>query len=100
MSEQGTRIRPADHPEPVVLYVTHYCGYCMMAKALLERLDVPYRSIDVTTDPAARAELVERTGRRTVPQIFIHGRSIGGYQELHELHARGALAAMVASAAS
>ncbi|RMG98186.1 MAG: glutaredoxin 3 [Deltaproteobacteria bacterium] len=91
------RIDPTAYEEPVVLYVTRYCGYCMMAKALLERLGIAYRSVDVTSDHEARAELVARTGRRTVPQIFVHGHGIGGYQELHELHARGELEAMLAA---
>ncbi len=89
---------PAAFPEPVVVYVTSYCGYCMMAKALLDRLQIPYRTVDVTGDAQARRDLVALTGRRTVPQIFIGGRSIGGYQELHELHARGRLSELVAAA--
>jgi glutaredoxin 3 len=75
----------------VVIYTTTYCGYCRRAKALLDRRNIPYVEIDVTGDPDARRKLAARTGRRTVPQIFIDGESIGGSDELHTLARTGAL---------
>jgi len=76
----------------VTIYTTGYCPYCHAATALLSKKKVAFTEVDVTGDDAARAELVERTGgRRTVPQIFIDGRSIGGYDELSALDRAGRL---------
>jgi glutaredoxin 3 len=75
----------------VTIYTTPYCPYCVRAKRLLERKGVEYREIDVAQDDEARARLAEQTGRRTVPQIFIGDRHVGGSDELHDLDARGEL---------
>jgi glutaredoxin 3 len=80
-------------PAEVTLYTTRVCGYCTAAKQLLAARKVPYQEVDVTTDPAKRAWLVEATGRRTVPQIFIAGEPIGGFDELAALDRSGELAA-------
>lgn len=68
----------------------------MRAKRLLEARRIAFREIDVASDDARRGELIERTGRRTVPQIFIDGRSIGGFDELAALDAAGELAGLTA----
>ena len=78
----------------VEVYATSYCWYCRQAKALLGRKGVEYESIDAT-DPARRREAIERSGRRTVPQIFIGGRSIGGYDDLRALEDSGELDALL-----
>lgn len=83
--------RPGDLEAPVVIYSTQWCGYCRMAEGLLDRTGTPYERIDVSRDPEARAWLREATGRTSVPQIFIGGRSIGGFQELYGLVRRGEL---------
>ncbi len=76
----------------VEVYTTEYCPYCVRAKSLLTRKGVAFEEIDVTDDPALRAKMVERAGgRRTVPEIFINGRIIGGYDELRALEERGEL---------
>lgn len=62
----------------VQVYTTDYCPYCTRAKALLDKRGIAYEEIDVTDDPQKRDWLVKTTGRRTVPQIFIHGQSVGG----------------------
>ena len=90
--------RPSAFPEPVVLYVTNYCGFCRMAEALLRRIGVPFHAVDVTRDDGARAWLRGETGQRTVPQVFIRGRSIGGFQELYGLHRAGRLDELLAAA--
>ena len=69
----------------------------MRAKRLLEARRIPFREIDVAVDDDLRGELVERTGRRTVPQIFIDGESIGGFEELAALDAAGELAGLTAA---
>jgi glutaredoxin 3 len=76
----------------VTLYTTRVCGYCIAAKRLLDARNVPYKEIDVSSDPAKRAWLVEATGRRTVPQIFIADESIGGFDDLAALDRAGELA--------
>jgi glutaredoxin 3 len=75
----------------VRVYTTRLCGYCVMAKRLLRARGIAYEEIDVTGDAAARDWLVERTGRKTVPQIFIEGKPIGGYVELVALDRSGQL---------
>ena len=81
----------------VEVYSTTYCPYCVRAKQLLDSKDVDYTEIDVTGDDAARIALVEKSGgRRTVPQIFINGQSIGGYDDLKALEESGKLDGMLA----
>ena len=80
---------------PVKIYTTSYCGYCRMAKALLASRKIAFEEVDVTADDETRDWLVQSTGRRTVPQIFIGDESIGGYQELAALDANGELAAWI-----
>jgi glutaredoxin 3 len=75
----------------VLVYSTNYCPYCAAAKALLRAKGVPFEEIDVSNDPARRAEMEQLSGRRTVPQIFINGRSIGGYDDARQLDATGEL---------
>jgi glutaredoxin 3 len=76
----------------VTIYTTSYCPYCHAAKALLASKNVPFTEIDVTGDGAARARLAERAGgRRTVPQVFIDGAPVGGYDDLAELERSGRL---------
>ncbi len=78
-------------PADVTLYTTAVCPYCVAAKRLLRQREIPFDEIDVTGDLAKRAWLVEATGRRTVPQIFIHGEPIGGYDDLAALDRAGLL---------
>lgn len=75
----------------VVVYTKIPCPFCTSAKALLRSKEVSFEEIDVTDDPALREEVIERSGRRTVPQVFINGRSIGGFEELRILDQSGEL---------
>ena len=75
----------------VVVYAADYCPYCRQALALLDRKNVRYALRDVVRDPHLWAEIAERTGRNTVPQIFIDDRPIGGCDDLFALERRGAL---------
>lgn len=76
----------------VEVYSTNYCPYCVRAKQLLDAKDVDYTEIDVTGNDEARMALVEKSGgRKTVPQIFINGQSIGGYDDLRALEESGKL---------
>ena len=66
----------------VVVYTTRYCPYCNAAKDLLRSKKVAFEEIDVTDDDAMRDKLVQMSGQETVPQIFVDGKPLGGYQEL------------------
>ena len=76
----------------VEIYSTLFCPYCARAKSLLERKGVPYVNIDIIEDTSKRDEMLERAGGRTsVPQIFIDGEHIGGFDELSALDRKGKL---------
>jgi len=75
----------------VVIYTTIYCPYCTGAKALLRSKNVVFQEIDVTDDPERRTEMEHLSRRRTVPQIFIDGNPIGGYDDARLLDAKGEL---------
>jgi glutaredoxin 3 len=74
----------------VTVYTTDYCPFCEAAKGFLKRKNIPFEEIDVT-DGEKKAELKAKTGWRTVPQIFIDGELIGGFQELMAWDASGDL---------
>ena len=75
----------------VELYVTDWCPYCARARALLEAKGVAFTEIDVEAVLGARGEMTARGGGDTVPQIFIGGRAVGGFDELNALDAAGRL---------
>jgi glutaredoxin 3 len=81
----------------VVMYRTPYCPYCSMAARLLKQQRVPFKEVDVTGDDERRRWLVAASGQRTVPQIFINGRSVGGFDDLSALVRRGELPALLAA---
>ena len=78
--------------KPIRVYTTTFCAYCIRAKMLLKERGLAYEEINVDGDDDKRAWLVERTGQRTVPQIFIGDESIGGFSELRALDRTGELA--------
>ncbi|TXS93865.1 glutaredoxin 3 [Parahaliea maris] len=75
----------------VTIYTTPYCPYCIRAKQLLDGKQVSYREIGVHSDPGLRQEMMQRSGRRTVPQIWIGERHVGGYDDLAALEHGGSL---------
>lgn len=75
----------------IEIYSKEWCPYCAKAKALLKAKGLTYQELDVTTDEARQQEMVKRSGRRTAPQIFLDGASIGGYDDLANLNATGEL---------
>lgn len=75
----------------VTIYTTLSCPYCVQAKRLLTHRGIAYKEIDVTMDAALRQTMIQASGRRTVPQIFIGELSIGGFDELYELEQSGEL---------
>jgi glutaredoxin 3 len=79
-------------PKPkVVMYSTGWCPYCTRARELLKQKGVELEEVDVDARPEARTEMTARSGRRTVPQIFIGATHVGGCDDLHELEASGRL---------
>jgi len=77
------------------MYTTPWCGYCSAAKTLLADKGIEFESIDVSTDPGLRKEMMDKSGRRTVPQIFIDDQAVGGYDDIAALNSRGELDAML-----
>ena len=75
----------------IIIYTKNACSYCDWAKKLLDSKHVSYKEIRIDNDEALHAEVERRSGRRTVPQIFINGQSIGGFDDLSTLNKSGQL---------
>ena len=75
----------------ITVYVTGWCPYCQRAMALLKSKNLPFQEIDVDDDAKYRQEMTARSGRRTVPQIFIGERHVGGCDDLYALEGSGEL---------
>jgi glutaredoxin 3 len=90
--------RAAGRPK-IVMYATSTCGYCWRAARLLTAKGCIFETIDVTFDRPRRAWLVQQTGRRTVPQIRIGDRWVGGFEEIRELDAKGEFDRILSGAA-
>lgn len=80
----------------VVMYATAWCPYCARARELLESKKVDFQVIDIDRDPALRQEMMARSNRHTVPQIFIGDVHVGGCDDLHALNAKGGLDPLLA----
>ena len=93
MSDHGPN---ASH---VVVYSSPFCGYCTTAKRLLRNKGTDFLEINVLSSPERHQQMTELSGRRTVPQIFIGGKRIGGYTELRALETPGKLDALLAEGA-
>jgi len=81
----------------VVMYTTSWCPYCARARALFDGKGVPYTEIDVEAVDGARAEMQQRSGRTSVPQIFVGDRHLGGYDDTSALDRRGELDPLLAA---
>lgn len=76
----------------IVMYTTTYCPYCTSAKSLLDSKGASWEEINLDREPHRRAEMIEKAqGRRTVPQIFVDGKGVGGFDELAALDRGGDL---------
>jgi len=75
----------------ITIYTTNLCPYCTMAKRLLDQKGVTYTEINVDSEPGMRQEMMQRTQRRTVPQIFIGDLHVGGFDDLHALERQNQL---------
>lgn len=84
---------------PVLMYSTGVCPYCIMAERLLQAKGVAHiEKVRVDLEPQQRAEMMQKTGRRTVPQIYIGDTHVGGFDELSALERQGKLDALLQGA--
>ena len=81
----------------VTLYSTGTCPWCVQAENLLNRIGAPVEKIRVDQSAEQRDTMIARSGQRTVPQIFIGDRHVGGFSELHTLEQQGELAGLLRS---
>lgn len=79
----------------VTMYSTPWCPFCVRARSLLKQKGVSFEDIDVSRDPGRKREMMERSGQRTVPQIWIGEQHIGGCDELFVLESQGSLDALL-----
>jgi glutaredoxin 3 len=79
----------------IEMYTSANCAYCVAAKNLLKSKGLDYQEIRIDTDPARREEMLARTRRRTVPQIFVNDRHVGGYDDLVAVERSGELAKLI-----
>ena len=83
-------------PVPVTIYTKSWCFWCQRARALLERRGIGYREISLDSAPAAREEMITRSGRRTAPQVFIGEHHVGGSDDLAAFDRSGELDRLLA----
>ncbi len=83
----------------IKIYSTAVCPYCVAAKNFLKQRGQSWEEIRVDLDPALRKEIVEKTGRTSVPQIFINGQHIGGFDDMVALDRAGGLAPLLEAGA-
>ena len=80
----------------IIIYSSNNCGYCELAKSLLDSLNYQYQEINIQEMPDKRDEMLRKSnGRRTVPQIFINDLHVGGCDELNKLHLKGKLTELI-----
>lgn len=79
----------------IVIYTADYCPYCVRAKMLLDKKGASYTEINIEHDDTLRDEMIAKSGRRTVPQIFIKGQHIGGCDDLYALESQKKLDALL-----
>ena len=75
----------------VTVWTKDYCPYCTKAKALLDSLNVQYEEVDISKSPERIAEVQEKSGYMTVPQIFVDDKYLGGCDDIYALHEKGEL---------
>ncbi len=82
----------------IVVYTTDPCSFCVRVKQLLKARDIEYTEVNLARDPAGRAELVQKTGMMSFPQVVIRGEVLGGFQETVRADQTGRLRELVAAA--
>lgn len=82
--------------QSVIVYSKSWCPYCVRAKRLLQAKNVNFQEIDVEKEPARLAEMMQKSGRRTVPQIWVGDTHVGGCDDLYALESAGRLDPLLA----
>ncbi len=85
------------HPK-ILIYTSTICPYCIMAKRLFNKKSVQYTELNVDHKPGLREEMMQKTQRRTVPQIYIGDHHVGGFDDLHALEQSNLLDALLVPA--
>lgn len=80
----------------IIIYSAPMCPYCMKVKDFFNKKDLRYKDIDISKDPEVANMVVEKTGKKTVPQIFINNTHIGGWDDLNSLDKSGKLQELLA----
>jgi glutaredoxin 3 len=96
---QESPASPGPTRAPVTLYTTAICPHCVAAKNFLKSKGMDWTEVRIDRDPEARAFMMERARRTSVPQIFVGDTHVGGYDEMIKLHREGRFEALVAGAA-
>ena len=86
-----------DFDQALVVYCTLGCTYCVMLHRMLAREGIEFVDVNVTSDRRAREWLHANTGETSIPQVFLHGRSVGGYGQLESMISSGELRAVLAA---
>ncbi|MBE0436564.1 MAG: glutaredoxin 3 [Methylomicrobium sp.] len=81
----------------IIIYTSTFCPYCTMAKRLLNKKGAVYNEINVDSEPGLRQEMMRKTKRRTVPQIYIGEIHVGGFDDLYALEQQSRLDPLLAS---
>ena len=89
----------ATHP-PITMYTTAICPYCLSAKNFLKSKGLAWDEVRIDTDPAERQRMVDRTGRTSVPQIFVGDVHVGGFDDMMVLHRAGKFEPLLAGGAA
>lgn len=96
----STKNVPVSGTSSIVMYSTRFCPYCVRARGLLQSKGWAYEEIAVDMDPVRRGEMTDRSGRHTVPQIWIGETHVGGCDELFRLEVSGQLESLVTGASN
>lgn len=75
----------------IKIYTKNYCPYCAHAKELLNKIGAKYEEVDITDTPEVIEDLIKKSGMRTVPQIFVNNKCLGGFSDIAKLHEEGKL---------
>ncbi len=81
--------------KPIVMYSRATCPYCVAARNLLKHRSLEWQEISIDSEPERRDEMIERSGRHTVPQVFIGDTHVGGFDDLDAAHRSGRLDKML-----
>ncbi|MBU2568988.1 MAG: glutaredoxin 3 [Gammaproteobacteria bacterium] len=81
----------------IIIYTSNFCPYCTMAKRLLDKKGAVYNEVNVDSEPGLRQEMMQKTKRRTVPQIYIGDFHVGGFDDLYALEQQSRLDPLLTS---